>query len=145
MGWLAELVATFCAGLFAGGALYISGVEHPARLSLASGVSLPQFRRGFLRARGLQASLALLGAASAGAAWASGGGRGWLVVAALLIAIVAFTLGVVTPVYGALLDPELRADAPETRGLLTRWGRLHIVRTGLGAAAFATALASLLR
>jgi Domain of unknown function (DUF1772) len=39
-----------------------------------------------------------------------------------------------------LLDPALAAEAPETAVLLTRWGRLHAVRSLVSTVAFALLL-----
>jgi hypothetical protein len=69
-----EFFATLATGLFAGAAGYISLVEHWARLQAGPAVALSQFRPGFSRARGIQATLAILGAVSAAAAYFSGGG-----------------------------------------------------------------------
>ena len=71
-------LATLCAGLFAGAAGYISLVEHWARLQAGPSVALAQFRPGFPRARGIQASLAVIGGASALISWLAGGGVFWL-------------------------------------------------------------------
>lgn len=37
------LLATACAGLFAGAAIYITAVEHPARLSCGTHLALREF------------------------------------------------------------------------------------------------------
>jgi len=136
-------LATLCAGLFAGAAGYISLVEHWARLQAGPSVALAQFRPGFPRARGIQASLAVIGGGSALISWLAGGGASWLVVALLLFGIVGFTLVSIRPVYNALLAPSLRAESPAARELLVRWGRLHNVRSALGLLAFLMALRSL--
>jgi len=138
----AFLVA-LCAGLFAGAAGYISLVEHWARLQAGPSVALAQFRPGFPRARGIQASLAVIGGGSALISWLAGGGASWLVVALLLFGIVGFTLVSIRPVYNALLAPSLRAESPAARELLVRWGRLHHIRSALGLLAFLMALRSL--
>ena len=136
-------LATLCAGLFAGAAGYISLVEHWARLQAGPSVALAQFRPGFPRARGIQASLAVIGGGSALVSWLAGGGMSWLLVALLLFGIVGFTLISIRPVYNALLLPTLTADAPEARALLVRWGTLHQIRSALGLLAFLMALGSL--
>ena len=136
-------LAALCAGLFAGAAGYISLVEHWARLHAGPSVALAQFRPGFPRARGIQASLAVIGGGSALISWLAGGGASWLVVALLLFGIVGFTLVSIRPVYNALLAPSLRAESPAARELLVRWGRLHDVRSALGLLAFLMAPRSL--
>ena len=55
-----EFVATFCAALFAGAALYINLVEHPARMGLDTRAAAMQWAPSYGRATWLQAPLALL-------------------------------------------------------------------------------------
>lgn len=47
--------------LFAGAALYISLVEHPARLGLADGPLLAQWQPSYKRAQPIQSGLAVAG------------------------------------------------------------------------------------
>ena len=140
---VAKLLAALCAALFAGAALYIALVEQPARLLASMDVALGEFRPGFPRARAMQASLAIAGTVCALLAWWRGAGRAWLLVAALLASIVAFTIVVVGPVYEALLDPALAPSAPAARALLEHWGRLHLVRVALSLAALVLCLEGL--
>jgi len=135
-------LATLCAGLFAGAAGYISLVEHWARLQAGPAVALAQFRPGFPRARGIQATLAITGGVCGSIAWFQGAGSAWLLVAFLLFAIVGFTLTRITPVYTRLLDPSLTPESAGVSALLAHWGRLHHVRSVLGLAAFGIALAA---
>ena len=138
---MTDVVATLAAGCFTGAALYVGLVEQPAREACPLPVAIAEFRAGFSRARALQATLAAGGMAMALNAWGAGGGTRWLVVALALGAAILVTLVVITPVYRRLLDPALAADSPEARTLLVRWGRLHLVRVGLGLVAFAAAVA----
>jgi hypothetical protein len=46
----ALIVAAVCAGLFAGAAIYINAVEHPARLSCGNDVALREFAPSYRRA-----------------------------------------------------------------------------------------------
>jgi hypothetical protein len=137
------VLAALCAGLFAGAAGYVSLVEHRARLHAGPVVALAQFRPGFPRARALQGSLASAGGLFASLAWLEAAGAAWLLVAALLLGSVGFTLVAVTPVYTRLLEPSLAPESSEAAELLERWGRLHHVRSALGLAAFLCALAAL--
>lgn len=138
-----EFVATLACGLFAGAAGYISLVEHWARLQAGPAVALSQFRPGFPRARGVQATLALIGAGSGTAAFLARGDLAWLAVAALMFGIVGFTLVMITPLYNRLLEPALAADSPEAIPTLERWGALHHVRSAAGLIAFICAVAQL--
>jgi hypothetical protein len=71
----AKLLATFCCGVFFGAALYISLVQHPAAFETGNDFARRFFRPMYRRAAVLQASLALIGCASAIAAWLSGAGH----------------------------------------------------------------------
>ena len=52
------VLATACSGLFAGAAIYVSAVEHPARLSFGPELAVREFALSYKRARILQDSLA---------------------------------------------------------------------------------------
>jgi hypothetical protein len=133
---LARWVATSATGVFAGAALYISLVEHPARLECGGVVAATQWAPSYKRATVIQASLAVVGSIASMAAAFLGGGGSWLVAGILLLGVVPFTLLVIYPTNERLLDPALDKASPETLVLLTRWGRLHLVRTILSLAAF---------
>jgi hypothetical protein len=141
--WALAWIAAGAAALFAGGALYVSLVEHPARLATGPPMAVAQFRTSYPRAAWLQGGLAVGGALAAAGAWLGGGGAGWLAAGALLGLVVPYTLGVILPTNKRLLDRTLSPDAPEARQLLRRWTALHAVRTVLGLAALA-AMAHLL-
>jgi len=68
--------------------------------------------------------------------WYQGGSVAWLVGGLLLGALVPFTLVVLMPTNRRLLDPQLDSGSDEARELLSRWGRLHAVRTVVGIAVF---------
>jgi len=136
----AALLATLAAGLFTGAAVYITFVEHPARVSCGSVLAVTEFGPSYKRATVMQASLALIGASAGIARWAAGGGLGWLVSAVVLGAVVPFTLVVLLPTNHRLLDASLDKGSPEAEALLARWGRLHAVRSVLSLVAFASFL-----
>lgn len=129
-------VAAAAGVLFAGGALYVSLVEHPARMACGPPMAVAQFRTSYPRAAWLQGGLAVVGCLAAIAAWLGGARGGWLAAGLLLGLVVPYTFVVVMPTNRRLLDTALPPDVPETRRLLRRWGALHAVRTlvGLGAA-----------
>jgi hypothetical protein len=131
-----EFVATICAGLFAGAAIYITFVEHPARLECGTALAATQFGPSYRRASVMQASLAALGFVSALAAWAGGGGRPALLGGVLLGLVIPFTLVVILPTNKRLLDPALDRTSSEAAALLARWGRLHAVRSAASGLAF---------
>jgi hypothetical protein len=140
MSVLFEVLATMCAGLFAGAALYVTFVEHPARLECGTELAATEFGPSYRRATLMQASLAGVGLAAALVAWLRGRGSPSLVGGLLLGAVIPFTLIVILPINSRLLDPGLDRSSLEAAALLGRWGRLHAVRSALGALAFGVLL-----
>ena len=124
-----EFIATLCAALFAGAALYINVAEHPARMGLETRIAALQWAPSYKRATWMQVPLALLSFLGGGAAWLMGAGIWWLVAAGLIGAVVPFTLIVIMPTNHKLLAPGRDLGSVETRALLERWGILHAVRT----------------
>ena len=129
------LVATVAAGLFAGAAVYVTAVEHPARVECGQ-VLAQEFGPSYRRAAVMQGALAVVGLLASVVVWYQGSGVGWLVGGLLLGALVPFTLVVIMPTNRRLLDPGLDSGSGEARELLSRWGRLHAVRTVVGVAVF---------
>jgi hypothetical protein len=124
--WI-EMTSTL---LFALWALYISLVEHPARISAGPAAGLAQWRQSYPRAAPWQAGAAALALVSGLAAWILSG-RWALGAAGVLVgAAIPFTLIAVMPTNRRLNEPTI--PAAEAAELLRRWGRLHWVRTVLG-------------
>jgi hypothetical protein len=142
---LLDWIATLAAGLFAGAALYVSLVEHPARVSLGPRAAVHEFRPSYRRGAAMQAPLSALGAAAGIARWATGGSVVWLAGGLALGALVPFTLLVIRPTNARLLADTPDVSVPDVAALLTRWGRLHAVRTVVSLAVFAGFLALLTR
>ena len=128
---VAEFLATLSAALFAGAALYINVVEHPARMGLETRMAALQWAPSYRRATWLQAPLALVSFVCGMAVWLGGGGVGWLVAAVLVGAVVPITFAVIMPTNHKLLAAGRDLGSAETRQLLVRWGRLHAIRTVL--------------
>ncbi len=137
---LFELIATLCSGLFAGAAIYINVVEHPARVECGTALAVTEFAPSYRRAAVMQASLAALGCLAAVAAWAQGRGGLVLIAGLLLGSVVPFTLVVIRPTNRRLLDPALDRASSEAAWLLVQWGRLHTVRSLASGLAFALLL-----
>lgn len=133
------------ATLFAGAALYITIVEHPARLGLSDEALLAQWQPSYRRALPIQGGLAIAGGlAGFATAWLTGDWR-WIAGSLVLLANWPFTLLIIMPVNKRLLAMSLQEAGPDSRRMLLHWGTLHSVRSGLGAVAtllFAWALAS---
>ena len=135
-------VALVSAVMFTTWALYISLVEHPARLDSGGGSGRAQFQPSYRRAAPWQASFAVISCAS-GVATALATGRWvWLAGALAVGAVVPFTLLVIMPTNRALLGGAPLGDG-DARRLLQRWGRLHAVRTALGGVGVLTFLLAL--
>src|SRR5216683_3501358 len=135
MRQIAEFVSVLACGLFAGASVYVSLVEHPARM--ASGVELAaaEFPPTYRRASTMQATLAAVCLLSSIAVWLAGATFWWLVGGVVLGAVIPFTLIVILPTNKQLMSPTLDRRSAQTERLLARWGRLHAVRSVLSAVA----------
>jgi uncharacterized membrane protein len=131
VGTLAELIATLSSGLFAGAAVYINLVEHPARMEAGTKLALTEFAPSYHRATVTQVSLASMGFLSALVAWRLRSDSRWLIGGGLLVSVIPFTAIAILPTNKQLLDPATANDLDLAEKLLTRWGRLHAVRSGL--------------
>jgi len=140
-----KFIATLSAATFAGAALYVNLVEHPARMTLDARAAVLEWAPAYARGNWMQAPLALLSLVAGLGAWLLGGGIGWALAAVLIGAVVPFTFLGVMPTNRALLAPGRDLAAAETRALLERWARLHAVRTVLSLAATVLYLAIALR
>ena len=133
---LAERIATLASGLFTGAAIYINLVEHPARLQAGTQLALTEFAPSYHRATVTQVSLAAVGFLSSVRAWRSSADARWLLGGGLLVAVIPFTAVVILPTNKQLLDPATAQDVERAERLLTRWGRLHAVRSLLSLTSF---------
>jgi uncharacterized membrane protein len=131
-----ELIATLCAGLFAGAAIYVTLVEHPARVECGTELATTEFGPSYRRGTLMQASLAAVGLAAALVAWIQGRGVFVLLGGLLLGTVIPFTLLVILPTNKQLLDPGLDRRSAKAASLLDRWGRLHMVRSVVSGLAF---------
>lgn len=132
---LAGQLALVTAALFTGAAIYINVAEQPARLGLDDRALLAEWKPAYKRGFAMNASLALIGfVLGVIAAYVQSDWR-WLAGALVLVANWPFTLIAIMPTNSKLLaiTPE-EADAG-SRALIQQWGRLHAVRSGLGALA----------
>jgi uncharacterized membrane protein len=124
-----ELVATLCTALFAGAAIYINLVEHPARMECGTSLAVRQWRPSYRRATLMQAGLALVGCISGVGAWLVGRGVVVLLASLVLGTVIPFTLIVILPTNHALQDPRLDVAGATAADLLVKWNRLHAVRS----------------
>jgi hypothetical protein len=130
---LTQAIAVLATTMFAGAAIYINLVEHPARMSCSTELAATQWAPSYKRATLMQAPLAVIGSLSGIAAWWLGSDSPWLIGALLILAVVPFTLIIIEPrINKQLLVPGRDLRSAETRELLIRWGRLHAFRSALG-------------
>ena len=69
-----EIIATACSGIFAGAAIFISIVQHPASLQVGDFPYTKFFPVMYHRGAPMQAGLAVVGSLSGLLAWFSGSG-----------------------------------------------------------------------
>ena len=124
-----EFIAVVSCALFAGAAIYINLVEHPARMGCDTKTAATVWAPSYKRATVMQASLAILSFLAGVAAWLLGGGFLWFVGAVLIGLVVPFTFIAIMPTNQQLLAPGRDLASSETRALVEKWGRLHAVRS----------------
>jgi hypothetical protein len=132
---LAGQLALISAAVFAGAALYISMVEHPARLGLDHRSLLMEWKPAYKRGTAMQAPLAIGGFVLGLAAWWQSGHLAWAVGALLMIANWPVTFFAIMPTNNKLMGIEPAIAGPESRAMIETWGSLHRIRTALGLAA----------
>ena len=139
---LSAAAATVSTTTFTAWALYVTLVEHPARIESGAPSARAQFRPSYRRAAPWQASFAAIAFAAGMAAAALTSRWLWLVGAVALGTAIPLTLIVIKPINTRLLSTEPLSDA-DTLTLLRRWGRLHAIRTCLGGVGLLAVLAAL--
>ena len=135
MRQIAEFVAVLSCSLFAGAAVYVSLVEHPARMECGVEIAVAEFSPSYRRGTIMQVTLAAVCLLSSIAAWLAGATFWWLVAGVLQVLVIPFTLIVILPTNKLLLSPALDRRPAQTVRLLYRWGALHAVRSVLSALA----------
>jgi hypothetical protein len=125
--------ALVVAALFTGAAVYVNWAEQPARLGLDDRALIkewkPSYERGFI----MQASLAAMGGILGVLEWLVTGNWVWLAGGIAIAANWPFTLVFIMPTNNALQATPIDQAGPATRELVEKWGRLHGVRSALGA------------
>jgi len=137
---LAGLLALTVAALFTGAAFYVGFAEHPARLQLDDRALLQEWKPSYKAGFAMQATLAVIGFGLGALQWWWSGQMLWLVGALILLANWPFTLLAIMPTNNALMATQIEQAGASSRALVIKWGRLHAVRTVLGAAATAAYL-----
>jgi hypothetical protein len=132
---LTGLTALVVAALFTGAAVYINVAEQPARLGLDDRALLAQWQPAYKRGLTMQASLAVVGFVLGMLAWFQLGGWQWIAGAVLLVANWPYTMFGIMPTNNRLMAMDPSSAGPESRRLIETWGKLHGVRSILGALA----------
>lgn len=131
-------LALVCAGLFAGGAMMQTIVDHPSRLAAESAVGIDQMQRSLRAADPYMPLLALAGSGAAAWSFLVGGGPAGLLAAILLVSVVPLTWALILPVNKRIHAYRSGdANAAEVSGHMRRWGRLHAMRSVCGTLALA--------
>ncbi|MEE9452546.1 MAG: DUF1772 domain-containing protein [Gammaproteobacteria bacterium] len=134
MNWM-HFMATFCAGLFTGTAVFVAVVQHSAATQLGYETYAKYFSLFYWRAALMQVSLALITVILGLVAWFYGAGFFNLIGALIFIALILYSVIYIKPI-----DDQLRAAKTEMptdpESLLTRWGALHRLRAGGAALGF---------
>jgi hypothetical protein len=137
---IAGLLALTVAALFTGAAFYVGFAEHPARMQLDDRALLQEWKPSYKAGFAMQATLAVVGFVLGVLQWWSTGGALWLAGALILLANWPFTLVAIMPTNNVLMATPIDQAGASSRALLIAWGRLHAVRTALGAVATAVFL-----
>ena len=128
-------LALIAAAIFTGAAFYVNIAEQPARLTLDTKSLLAEWKPSYQRGAIMQASLALVAGALGISTYFLTWDWRWLIGAALIVAPWPYTMFVIMPTNNQLKSTPIEAANENTRALMLHWGRLHAMRTALGAAA----------
>jgi len=142
---LIQFVAVLSCSLFAGAAIYINFVEHPARMGCGTEIAATVWAPSYKRATVMQVALAVVSTIAGVSSWLIAGEILWLIGAMLIFSVMPFTLIAIMPANKQLLDPGLDRASASTRALLEKWGKLHGVRSVRSLAAAAAFLVSILQ
>ena len=140
-----QFVAVLSCTLFAGAAIYINLVEHPARMECGTELALTEWAPSYKRATGMQVPLAVVSTVASVGSWVLTGEVLWLLGALLIFAVIPFTLIVIMPTNNMLLAPGVDKTSPATHALLEKWGKLHGMRSILSLVASSLFLILVLR
>ncbi len=129
------ILALMVAAIFTGAAIYVSLVEQVARLKLPDDPLLIQWQTSYRRGFAMQAPLAMLAGILGLIALFITWNWYYLLGAVLILSNWPYTFFVIIPTNNTLMAMQGESIHPETRSLIIKWGKLHRVRSWLGALA----------
>src|SRR3989442_13784238 len=86
-----QFVAVLCSALFAGAAIYINLVEHPARMGCGTELAVTEWAPSYRRATAMEVPLAGVSTGAGLVAWLHTGRGVWVLGAGLIFAVLPFT------------------------------------------------------
>src|SRR5947199_10614766 len=114
MRQIAEFVAVLACGLFAGAAVYVSLVEHPARMACGVEIAAAEFPPSYHRGTIMQVTLAAVCLLSSIAAWLAGATFWWVVAGSFMVSVIALTISFSIPINKQLFKPDLDRKLSQT-------------------------------
>jgi uncharacterized membrane protein len=127
-----QIITILSCGLFTGAAVYINLVEHPARMECGTELAATVFGPSYRRAAVIQISLAVISFIGSALTYLESANILWMVGGLIIVSVIPFTLIAIMPTNKKLLSPSLDTAVESTEELLSRWGKLHAVRSVLG-------------
>ena len=127
-----QIITILSCSLFTGAAIYINLVEHPARMECGTELAATVFAPSYRRAADMQISLAVISFIGSVLTYLESANILWLIGGFIIISVIPYTLIAIMATNKKLLSPSLDTAAESTRELLSRWGKLHAVRSVLG-------------
>ena len=131
-----KILATLCAGLWTGAALYIGLIEHPSSVKLGLSPAVEYFRHMSKRTAPFMMLLSATSGVAACWTWWLGSETAWLVGGLLQIGMFPLTAVFIVPTNIKLIKIDPLAQPDQTTTLLNNWGNMHWLRVAVGSAAF---------
>jgi hypothetical protein len=140
-----QFIAIMCSPLFAGAALYVSIIEHPARMSAGISIALQEFRPSYRRGAVLQIGMAVVACVCSFVLSLFTSQWIWFLGGSMTGLMLSFTLIFIMPTNRILLDATSPLKDSDVQNLFDRWARLHLIRSIAGMLGFVILLAYSLR
>jgi len=125
-------LARVAAAMFTGAAFYITLVEQPARMQLQSSLAIAAFCAELPRVERMQPLLLLVSLMAALSSWSQRPATSTLLASVCLALILPLSFGWLVPINRRLRTASADERAAFGMALLSRWGKLHALRSCLG-------------